>query len=76
MCFNQIIKVCGDVDHGENQTGFYGARNQGLEPNPSVLRVSEKNITYSPAFKIAAVQNNQAGRTPMEIFVQANLTLN
>ncbi|MCP3806190.1 IS3 family transposase [Paenibacillus sp. Lou8.1] len=40
-----------------------------LESNPSVLRVSE-NITYSPAFKIAAVQANQAGHTPMEIFVQ------
>lgn len=45
-----------------------------LESNPSVLRVSE-NITYSPAFKIAAVQANQAGHTPMEIFVQTGFYL-
>jgi len=46
-----------------------------LESNPSILRVSEKNITYAPAFKIAAVQANQAGHTPMEIFVQAGFNV-
>ncbi|WP_167746998.1 hypothetical protein [Cohnella luojiensis] len=29
---------------------------QLLEANPNVLRFSEKNITYSPSFKIAAVE--------------------
>ncbi|WP_427050465.1 HTH domain-containing protein [Paenibacillus sp. TC-CSREp1] len=46
-----------------------------LESNPSVLRVSEKNITYSPAFKIVDVQASQAGHTPMEIFLQAGFNV-
>lgn len=32
-----------------------------LKSNLSIPRVSEKNITYSPAFKIAAVQAQSGG---------------
>jgi putative transposase len=46
-----------------------------LEQNPSVLRVSEKAITYSPAFKVAAVQAYHKGITPREIFLQAGFNM-
>ncbi|MEK5237588.1 hypothetical protein NST99_18020 [Paenibacillus sp. FSL L8-0470] len=36
-----------------------------LGNNPNVLRVAEKTITYSPAFKVSAVQANQAGMFPI-----------
>lgn len=42
-----------------------------LESNPNVLHASEKAITFSPAFKLAAVRAYQAGKTPMGIFVEA-----
>lgn len=42
-----------------------------LEVNPNVQRVSETNITFTPAFKLAAVKAYQAGKTPMEIFLEA-----
>lgn len=44
---------------------------QMLEKNPNVLRVTGKNISYSPLSKVAAVQAYQEGQTPMEIFLQA-----
>lgn len=44
---------------------------QMLEKNPNVLRVMGKNISYSPLFKVAAVQAYREGQTPMEIFLQA-----
>ncbi|MDP9699847.1 hypothetical protein J2T16_002752 [Paenibacillus intestini] len=43
--------------------------------NPSILRVSEKNITYAPAFKFAAVQAYEAEHIPMGIFVQAGFNI-
>lgn len=47
---------------------------QMLEKNPNVLRVMGKNISYSPLFKVAAVQAYREGQTPMEIFLQAVFT--
>lgn len=44
-----------------------------LEGNPNVLHVTEKSLTFSPAFKLAAVRAYQAGQTPMEIFIEAGL---
>lgn len=44
---------------------------QVLEKNPNVYRVTGKNITYSPLFKVAAVQAYQEGQPPMEIFLRA-----
>ncbi|NOU84578.1 hypothetical protein GC102_02140 [Paenibacillus sp. LMG 31460] len=38
-----------------------------LERNPNVLRVSETTITYSPAFKVAAVKANLTSQPPMEM---------
>jgi transposase len=42
-----------------------------LEANPNVLHVLEKNITFDPSFKLGAVKAYQAGKTPMEIFLEA-----
>ncbi|OAB26816.1 transposase [Paenibacillus macquariensis subsp. defensor] len=42
-----------------------------LEINPNVENVTEKSITYSPTFKLAAVKAYEEGRTPMEIFLNA-----
>jgi len=44
-----------------------------LEGNPHVLRVSESNISFTPAFKLAAVKAYKAGKTPKEIFIEAGL---
>lgn len=42
-----------------------------LESNPNVLHVTDKSITYAPAFKLAAVKAYISGQTPMEIFRNA-----
>lgn len=46
-----------------------------LEENPNVKRVSETNISFTPAFKLAAVKFYQAGKTPREIFLEAGFDL-
>jgi len=42
-----------------------------LESNPNVQHVTDRSITYSPAFKLAAVKAYEDGETPMEIFLRA-----
>jgi len=46
-----------------------------LEGNPNVENVTEKSITYSPTFKLAAVKAYKEGQTPMEIFLKAGFNL-
>lgn len=46
-----------------------------LEGNPHVQSVSEKSITYSPTFKLAAVKAHEEGKAPMEIFMEAGFNL-
>lgn len=46
-----------------------------LEKNPNVQHVTEKSITYAPAFKLASVKAYMAGQTPQEIFLQADFDL-
>ncbi len=58
------------------RTGFTEVEIRLLESNPNVSRVSGRNISYAPAFKLAAVQANQAGEPPMEIFLKADLVSN
>lgn len=48
---------------------------QLLSTNPNVIRVTEKSISYAPSFKLAAIQDHKAGRTPQEIFIAAGLNL-
>jgi hypothetical protein len=42
-----------------------------LKRNPNVQHVSETKITYSPTFKVAAVQAYFTGQPPMEILLEA-----
>ncbi|MGG4346429.1 HTH domain-containing protein, partial [Paenibacillus lautus] len=56
---------------GKIRKSFTEKEIQLLEENPNIHRVTEKNITYSPTFKVAAVQAYQAGQTPLEIFLKA-----
>ena len=44
-----------------------------LERNPNVKSVSSKSITYSPAFKIKAVEQSKNGMTATVIFKEAGL---
>jgi transposase len=46
-----------------------------LENNPNVSHVSEQNISYKPEFKEKAVQENIAGKGPMDIFLEHGFDL-
>jgi transposase len=46
-----------------------------LENNPNVSYVSEKSISYTPEFKVKAVQENLAGKGPMDIFLEHGFDL-
>jgi len=46
-----------------------------LEKNPSVQHVTELAITYSPAFKLAALNAYSGEQTPVEIFIRAGFDL-
>ncbi|WP_368087134.1 HTH domain-containing protein [Paenibacillus sp. cl6col] len=46
-----------------------------LEENPNVMHVSESNIFFTPAFKLAAVKAYKGGKTPKEIFLEAGIDL-
>lgn len=43
--------------------------------NSNVQRVSESAITYTSAFKLAALQAYREGQTPAEIFIRAGFDL-
>ncbi|WP_244862613.1 hypothetical protein [Paenibacillus sp. J22TS3] len=58
------------------RTGFTEVEIRLLESNPNLSRVSRRNISYAPAFKLAAVQANQAGGPPKEIFPKQALISN
>ncbi|SDC12905.1 hypothetical protein SAMN02799630_00602 [Paenibacillus sp. UNCCL117] len=58
-----------------NRTLFTEENMKKLEGNPNVHHVSETDITYTPAFKVAAVLAYQTGQTPAEIFIKAGFDL-
>lgn len=58
-----------------NRHRFTAHEIRQLEANPNVLHVSEKAITYSPEFKLAALEAYQKGCTPQQIFVEAGFLL-
>ncbi|MGD6960544.1 HTH domain-containing protein [Rossellomorea aquimaris] len=47
-----------------------------LEKNPNVLRVSERSITYTPAFKHTSVLEYRTGKIPTQIFIEHGFDLN
>jgi putative transposase len=58
-----------------DSTIFTEAEIKQIEANPNVSHVTEKSITYSPAFKLRAVKANAEGLTPMEIFMEAGFDI-
>lgn len=46
-----------------------------LEKNPNVARVSDRSISYHSAFKIKAVKEYHAGKTPSQIFIENGFNL-
>ncbi|MED4717203.1 IS3 family transposase [Bacillus badius] len=46
-----------------------------LEKNPNVLSASERSISYSPVFKLKAVVDYKAGKTPSQIFIEQGFDL-
>ena len=46
-----------------------------LEQNPNVLRVSDRSITYHPEFKIRAVEAQEQGMGPTQIFLDHGFDL-
>lgn len=46
-----------------------------LEKNPNILSASERSITYSPEFKIKAVEEYKQGKTPTKIFIEHGFNL-
>lgn len=49
---------------------FTESQRKDLESNPNVIKVSDRSITYSPAFKVAAVNEYLKGKSPYQIFVE------
>lgn len=52
---------------------YTGQEIEILERNPNIKSVFSKSITYSPAFKIKAVEQNKNGMTATVIFEEAGL---
>lgn len=76
LCFNHINEITRGMNIMRKiRTGFSEAEIRLLESNPNVSRVSGRNISYAPSFKLAAVQANQAGEPPMEIFLKAGFSI-
>ena len=60
--YNQIIM---------KRKKFTEAEQELLRTNKHVLRVSDTNITYSPQFKVYALERNRVGLSPQSIFAEA-----
>jgi hypothetical protein len=46
-----------------------------LENNPHVKQVSDRSIAYHPDFKVKAIKENQAGKSPTQIFIEHGFEL-
>lgn len=60
--YNQIIM---------RRKKFTKAEQELLRTNKHIIRVSDTNITYSPQFKVYALERNRAGLSPQSIFAEA-----
>ncbi|GGC89074.1 hypothetical protein GCM10007216_19820 [Thalassobacillus devorans] len=47
---------------------FAESQRKELESNPNVIKVSDRFITYSPEFKVKAVEENAKGKGPHRSF--------
>lgn len=82
VTFLWVISVYNQTIEKEREVQKMGKRNQftehemrQLEANPNVAHVTDKSITYSPSFKIAAVKAYAQGQKPMDIFIDAGFDL-
>ncbi|MGE7185342.1 IS3 family transposase [Peribacillus sp. NPDC006672] len=46
-----------------------------LKNNPHVKQASDRSIAYHPDFKVKAVEENQAGKSPTQIFIEHGFDL-
>lgn len=46
-----------------------------LEKNPNILKVTAKNVAYTPSFKAKAVAKYSAGESYADIFAEADIDL-
>ncbi|WP_317987119.1 HTH domain-containing protein, partial [Sutcliffiella rhizosphaerae] len=46
-----------------------------LEKNPNIIYASDRSISYSPSFKLKAVQEYNLGKTPSQIFMEGGFNL-
>ena len=60
--YNQIIM---------RRKKFTKAEQELLRTNKHIVRVSDTNITYSPQFKVHALERHRAGLSPQSIFAEA-----
>lgn len=47
-----------------------------LEKNPNIDHVSDRSISYKPEFKVKAVEDNLAGKGPLDIFIEHGFDVN
>jgi hypothetical protein len=58
-----------------SKTIFNDIQIRQLENNPNVKHVSERSISYEPAFKATAVKENLQGKAPSQIFIEHGFDL-
>lgn len=46
-----------------------------LLKNPCILKIGDRNITYSNEFKLKAIKEHQNGKKPMQIFIDAQINV-
>ena len=65
ICVLIKIRVKERIDMGKlKRVVFTEEQMEMLETNPNVLRVTESAITYTPAFKLAAIQASSLHTRP------------
>ncbi len=47
-----------------------------LLKSPSILKVSDTNVSYSTIFKLQAIEEYSNGKTPLRIFIDAGINVN
>jgi transposase len=65
-----VIIKSNEENGDKKMSRFNEFQRKQLENNPNVSHVTDKNINYSPAFKIRAVKESLAGKGPKEIFIE------
>lgn len=62
-------------EHIMSKILFNEHQRKQIEANPNVASVSDRSIQYTAQFKLKAVQENLAGKGPVQIFKEAGFNL-